>query len=257
MSRTPTWACCLTTVPQRRDGLLPHTLTSLKAGGFSSNIRLYVDGTKSVAEWEGRFGLEVTVRWPALRTYANAILALAETYARNPMADRFLFAQDDFVCVRNLRAYLDRCSYPERGYWNCYTFRDNEAVIAGKPPGWYEAATLSHPVYHGRPAQTGRGAVALAFSNEAVRVLLASEHIILRPKDSVRGHRGLDGAIVTAMNKAGWRELVHSPSLVQHLGQVSSMGNAPQRQALSFPGEGVDALDFLNERNNARNASGA
>ncbi len=245
--RCVTWAVGLTTVPQRRDGLLSRTLKSLEAGGFRQ-LRLFVDGAKGGTAWTDT-GHECTFRWPVVRTYCSWVLGLAELYARAPMADRFAMFQDDFCCVRNLRQYLERVPYPAKGYLNLYTFRGNEDIVKGKPPGFYEAETLSHPVYHGRPAQTGRGALALVFDNEAVRVLLSSEHIILRPKDSVRGHRGLDGAIVTAMNKAGFREHVHSPSLVQHLGAVSSMGNPPQRQALSFIGETFDALDFLNGQN--------
>lgn len=248
MARPPLWAVGVTTCPQRRDSLLPRTLASLKAAGWPAP-RLFVDGARSSAEWADRFGLEVTARFPVIRTYCSWVLGLAELYAREPVADFYFMGQDDFVTYRNLRAYLEKAPCPARSYKNCFSFRENESIIAGKPPGWYEACTLgSGPTYHGKPAQAGRGAVALVFNNEGVRALLASEHIILRPKDSVRGHRGLDGAIVTAMNKAGYREFCHAPSLVQHLGAVSSMGSAPQRQALSFMGEQHDALTFLEGR---------
>jgi hypothetical protein len=39
--------------------------------------------------------------------------------------------------------------------------------------------------------------------------------------------------------------MVHHPSLVQHTGDVSAMGNRPHQKASSFPGEEYDALTLL------------
>ena len=73
--------------------------------------------------------------------------------------------------------------------------------------------------------QLGRGAVALVFSQEAVIKLLSSRYMQTRIMDAVKGHRSIDGAVVSAMHLEGWTEYVHNPSLVQHTGEVSSMGN--------------------------------
>jgi hypothetical protein len=171
---------------------------------------------------------------------------LWELYVREPTANRYAIFQDDMVCCRNLRGYLEACPYPEHGYLNLLTFLTNEPVIAGKPVGWYLAGGLecSDP---NSQWQTGRGAVALVFDREAVITLLSSRHFVERPMDPFRGHRSIDGGIVTAMNKAGCREYIHSPSLVQHVGHVSSMGNLPYPQAQTFRGENFDALDLLKE----------
>ena len=60
-----------------------------------------------------------------------------------------------------------------------------------------------------------------------------------------RGWKKTDGIIITAMKKAGYKEYVHNPSLVQHTGAVSSMRNRPHPQATSFRGEDFDALELL------------
>lgn len=235
------WQHGLTTVPERRGDLLPRTLASLKAGGFD-RPHLFIDGDHDGASWEREFGLKATARSERIRTAGNWMLALYELYYLDPNADRYLITQDDLVCVRNLRAYLEKSPYPEKGYLNCYSFRANETVIAGKPPGWYPGYYLGS----GPPGfQKGLGAVALVFTREAVMTLLKAEHMVERPQNAHRGWKAVDGGIVTSMNKAGWLEYVHAPSLVQHTGKVSSMQNREHPLAESFPGETFDALELL------------
>ncbi len=191
-----------------------------------------------------RFGLEVTTRWPTIRTFGNWVLGLGELFIREPDADRYAMFQDDLQTYKNLRQYLESCPYPEgrdpkvgKGYWNLYTF----PVRQQKPPvstdgkqvdGWF----LSN--------QLGRGAVALVFDREAVTTLLTHTHMILRPLNPDRGWRAIDGGIVSAMRKAGYREWVHHPSLVQHTGLKSTMGNKVHPTADSFRGEDYNAMEI-------------
>lgn len=236
------WSYGLTTVLKRRDSLLPRTLANLKTAGFDSP-RLFVDdiANADAPSWEREFGLEVTPRSPRIRTFGNWVLGLAELYIRNPNATRYAMFQDDFVTYRNLQGYLDRVPFPGGAYLNLYTFPRNQAAIpAGSKDGFYPAA--------GR----GLGAVALVFTRDGVRDLLTQQHTVDRPMDPVRGHRQIDGGVWNAMLKAGYKELVHSPSLVQHIGLKSTMsspGDNHDNQALapSFRGEEYDALAMLPE----------
>lgn len=259
------WACGLTTVTQRRADLLPATLSSLRAGGFDE-IKLFLDGGdhQTCLDYERQFKLPVVGRWPALRTFGNWVLALAELYISRPNADRYAMFQDDFVCYRNLRGYLSKLKYPDPtleqqkrannegrmpsdgGYWNLFTFPSNDEIAptvgktGRKQVGFYKSNQL------------GRGAVALVFSRLAVTTLLTSyQHIIDRPQQ-VEGHRRIDGGIVGALRKAGWHEYVHNPSLVQHVGLRSTMGNKPHPLSPSWreEGEGFDALHLLEEARN-------
>jgi hypothetical protein len=118
-------------------------------------------------------------------------------------------------------------------------------VIEGQPPGFHRASTLRS----GPPGfQTGRGAVALVFDRGAVMTLLSSPHLVERFGDVHRGHKAIDGGIVTALNHQGVFEYVHNPSLVQHTGETSTMGNRTGKLALSFPGEDRDALALLRKQ---------
>jgi hypothetical protein len=235
------WAYGVTTVPERRGELLHRTLASLHSGGFESP-RLFVDG------WEDRYSsdyasllLPVTVREPKIRAYGNWILALAELYIREPLADRYAIFQDDLVAVRNLRQYLEHVPYPPKSYLNLYTyknFRDqrgpsNEDIVRGQPVGFL------------RSNGHGRGALALVFDLAATKVLLSSRHMVGRPSDPSVGWKKIDGGVVESLRNEGIVEWIHAPSLVQHIGETSTVGNPPHRQALTFPGENFDALIWL------------
>jgi len=226
------WEYGLTTVPKRiTDGTLQKTLESLNKAGFT-NPRLFIDGLPNSEL--GEFSkLRITCHSEAIRIYGNFHLGLSELYIRNPNADRFAMFQDDFVTYPGLREYLEQCEYPTKGYWNLYTFPENQ-----KPKdGWY----LSN--------QLGKGAVALVFNNDAVRTLLNSTHWInrhtLAPKDNRRTWKFIDGGIVEAMRQAGYKEYVHNPSLVQHTGLRSTLGNSRHALTKSFKGEQFNAMSLV------------
>ena len=228
------WSYGVTTVPERiENGLLKQTLTSLRHAGFP-NPHLFIDGAdpRELPEWV--YDCPITVRSRKLRTFGNWVSAAWSLYVYEPKADRYAIFQDDFVVSKNLRGYLDQCEFPSTGYLNLYLFPQNERDQVG----WY----LSN--------QLGKGAVALVFSNEGIRTLLKSDHFVERPRDLIRGHKAVDGGIVTAMNKAGWKEWVHNPSLVQHTGQKSTMGSAKQPLARTFRGEDFDLLSLVGKGTN-------
>lgn len=272
------WACGVTTVPERRTTLLPHTLTRLRAGGFKEPW-LFVDGDWDRSKWvypgENLVG-GITVRFPKVRTYANWLLGLMELYLRTPEADMFAMFQDDLTMCCNVRQYIERGGWPDDAYLNLFTFPSNQSR-APRRSGWYASSLLNDDMEIKHRAglndgtikrgntpewqQTGRGAVALVFPRKVVMTLLTATHMIDRVHDVHRGWRCLDGGIVTAMNQCGITEYVHNPSLVQHTGIVSTINPngasngfeetfAPRKWPADvcvgkFPGEVFDALSWL------------
>lgn len=237
------WAYGVTTVPERRDTLLEATLISLRMAGFDEP-HLFVDGENNSLYWHRQFNLPTTCRWPRVRTVGNWVLGIYELYQLEPHADRYAMFQDDFVTYRNLRQYLEACPYISGTYLNLYTFSSNHAhcpYVNFKPTdpgprctGWYKSNQL------------GRGAVALIFDRAALLSLLKASSLVDKPMHPTRGWRSVDGGIQTALVVgAKYKELVHNPSLVQHTGKVSSMGNKEHKQAEWFMGEGYDALELL------------
>jgi hypothetical protein len=150
----------------------------------------------------------------------------------NPQANYIAIFQDDFVTYKNLRYYLEQCPSPKDAYWNLFSFPKNESKANGRK-GWYPSN------------QKGYGAVALIFPTRVLLRILSHPHMIDRPLNEERGWKAIDGGIVTAARKQGISELVHSPSLVQHTGFISSMGNDRHPLSKTFLGEDFDALELL------------
>lgn len=230
MTTERNWAVGVTTVPERKDNTFPRTMDSLCDAGFEVD-RIFVDGAETGDEYKP-WGIPTTCRYPNIRTHGNWVLGLYELFIRYPHAAHYAMFQDDLVCCRNLREYLERVEKPASSYLNLYTFPENQQLAHGKP-GWF------------RSNQKGKGAVGLVFSNAAVYVLLTHPHMFGRPTCPKRGHKAIDGGIVDSFRKAGWQEVCHNPSLIQHTGEVSSMGNRKHPPAPSFPGEDFDALSLL------------
>lgn len=232
------WTYGITTVLERREDLLPKTIESLKQAGFDRPW-LFVDGCthkQAVELYEDYFGSSisgVTVRNPKVKAFGNWMMGLWELYLRNPHSDYYGMFQDDFVTYKNLRQYLESTKYPLNGYWNLLTFPQNQNNAPKGSTGFF----ISN--------QRGLGAVALVFNKKAVMELLASEHMVGRPQNTRRGVKAIDGAVVTALSKVGYKEYVHNPSLIQHTGNKSVIGHQVHPKAPSFQGESFDATDLL------------
>jgi hypothetical protein len=246
-----TWEYGITTVDQRQTTTLPITVASLRKAGFDKP-RLFVDGSNALASYAVQFQLPVIVRGiDNIRTFGNWYLAMVEMYMRNPNADRYSLFQDDIIASKGLKEYLEHTPYPNgkdgrpKGYLNLITYPQNEGLskVNGPLPGpeetgWYPSN------------QMGKGAQGLVFDNAALVALLTSDYMVNRVKDERRGWQGLDGGIVTAMKRMGYIEYVHTPSLIRHIGEETSMGpDHPKTQPVdkSFRGEEWDAMTLVKE----------
>lgn len=220
----PTWAYGVTTTPGRQ--YLDRTLESLARGAFDTP-HLFSDGDGDYS----RYGLPVTVR-DNVGAWSNWVLSLVELYMREPGRTYYALFQDDVICYRNLRQYLEQSSIGSDYYLNLYTAPPPRQVKLDKT-GWH------------RSNQLGRGALGLVMTNQVVRRLLASPMLCNQLTSTGRTiPGGIDGALSSIMRSLGISEAVHHPSLVQHIGVESSLGNLPE-EADSFLGEQFDALGFL------------
>lgn len=251
------WACGVTTVPERRETTLPKTLESLKQAGFTVS-RLAVDGTQDWTSYQA----EASFRFPRIGAWGSWITLLLELHLREPNADRYLMVQDDVVFCRNVKTYLERTIAhslrTNKQWFNLYTFDQNEQVIAGKPTGWHAAAELTGQGGNGR--QVNKGALALVFSNACVEALLSHPSIVGKCRGS-RAKTNIDGSVGGALNQLGWREMIHNPSLVDHIGgdcsiiekQIEKEVELKQRahvrgvlpKCQSFRGTEFDCLELL------------
>lgn len=204
------WAYGITTIPKRLE-LLTQTQASLANAGFPGS-KVFVDRQKA-----GVIG--------------NWLLAATDLFVHNPNADRFAIFQDDLVACKNLRAYLENTipSLPG-GYYNLLLLKSEGLDPKKDHYGWYT------------PRRQGQGAVALVFDNYCLTQLLTSPGIIERMK---RFKDGLDGAIHGCLAGKGIKEYVHWPSLVDHVGEKSTLGHGQFPRSDSFPGVDFDAMSLI------------
>jgi hypothetical protein len=244
------WSLGITTVPERFHSTLPRTIESLRRAGFE-RPRLFIDGAgpQTVQWYEDEYGLPISARNPRIGLAANWCLSAVELYLYAPLADRYVIFQDDVIACSNLRQYLESAPFPDHAYLNLFTFLDNDRLASSCSIGWSEAselATASSQVFHGKRQQTGRGALALVFDRPGLTTLFGQPHLINRPQSGRSGTVKIDGGIVESMNRAGYREYIHNPSLVSHTGYKSTkIGARWKKNANTFPGEQFDALSLL------------
>ncbi len=210
------WAYGVTTVPERIGTLLPQTLASLAAAGFDRPV-LFVDGQIT------GYGDHEVVCHPRVGQMRNWMHALFYLFTTKD-ADRYAIFEDDVLACRQLREYLER--FPAgKVYWNLITLDENH-VFTQDVPGWHESNQL------------GRSACGLVFDRSTVDCLLRMERFVRGPGN---GETMSDAVVIGTLKSLGYKELVHYPSLLQHVGLESTLGNSIGRVS-AFVSEDVDLL---------------
>jgi hypothetical protein len=205
------WSLGVTTAPRGEPTLEP-CLRSLVAAGWPE-ARLFVDG--GTAELPEPFGAwPRTVRTPRMGAWPSYYLALAELLLRDPEADAYLLVQDDtqFFAHPGLRAYLEEAVlWPGRrpGVVSLFGSRAYTTDVAG----W----TRFRGVWIWC-------ALAFIFPRDVARRFVADADVV--------GHRWTTERNPLAdidWRVGRWardrRVPLHfpSPSLVQHIGEVSAL----------------------------------
>ena len=208
------WAYGVTTVPERRNTLLPVTLYSLTQAGFPQP-RLFVDGDRDIGPWIDEFQLSVTGHYPPIRTLGNWILGLWELTIRYPSADYYAMFQDDILLSRNVRQYIEESNFPNRGYVHLFASPVNEQLHTFGNKGYYPTN------------QMGKGALALVFTRDVLCELFTAPGFFQRPLHPNKGHRNVDGIVSDSLRPKKILEYTHYPSLVQHNGKESTIDKNP------------------------------
>lgn len=203
------WAVGVTTAP-RGLSTLSDCLDSLIAAGWDAP-RLFIDGDVEIEE---RFSqLDMTLRDPAVGAWPNYYLSLVELMMRNPDADAYLLVQDDtlFYDDPGLQSYLERMLWPGRrpGIVSLFCSRAYTRPRAG----WYR--------FHGAWVWC---ALAFIFSRSAAQKFVGNPNVVRHRW--TRRNQGLANIdlVIGRFAKRNRIPLYYpTPSLVQHIGHVSSL----------------------------------
>lgn len=255
------WAYGITTVPERELGysFSNSTLLSLVNGGFTSPS-IFLDYPNEYSSNSRRRGI-----------VGNWFLSAWELFIKNPDADIYAIFQDDILCSRNIRPYLEK-AYPnlpnlDNVYLNLYTSGSNYYVNEkGEFIGGLEYMSRESNLSVTKTGfyisnQLGKGALALVFPTKVFQRLLVSPQFLTKFKEpSSRSHKAVDGCICDAFRKefllsptpiSRVMEYVHNPSLVQHRlldSTTHANVNPSKRVSPCFMGEEFDCLTLLESR---------
>lgn len=230
------WAVGLTTAP-RPEATLARTMQSLSVTGWPT-AEIHVFAEPDALSGNEDFSGAVTVRGRKAGAFSNWYLALQELVFTQPTADAYLMFQDDIVCCRGLRKYLERELWPAEatGFVSLYCgmLQSNSAGTQG-----FMKMQTGDMLY---------GALAMAFPASAARALLLHP-LFQRHRESRNGTHGIDTVLAKWVTESGLPGFVYSPSLVSHTGVTSAIfrccRDGPERRTDSFVGENVDASSIL------------
>lgn len=205
------WAVGITTAPRRQPTLTP-SLKSLVASGWDEAV-LFVDGPVEIdcqfSDLRQFHREQPSGAWPAWCYAAQTLLEI------EPSSDAIMIVQDDaiFPGIDPVKSYVESCLWPlepkshRPSIVSLYTSNDD---------------SIDENRWRPLPTRWKYGAIALAFPREQLIDLLASEKIGLMD-GLVQGHAGIDSRIGHWAERRGVDVWHPSPSLVQHVGQVSSV----------------------------------
>ena len=207
--RVRSWAVGVTTAP-RGVPTLGDCLASLAVAGWDCP-RLFVDGDAPIPEAFSH--LPRTDRTPRVGAWPNYYLGLAELLMREPEADAYLMVEDDalFADQPGLRTYLEGLLWPgpRPGVVSLFCSR----AYTRPRPGWY--------AFEGTWAWC---ALAFVFPRDLARRFLADPDVV-----GHRWTRARNPLADTDWRVGRWAETrgvpvyFPTPSLVQHIGEVSSL----------------------------------
>lgn len=207
---TVRWAVGMTTSP-RRQPTLAQSLESLLASGWQ-DPHLFIDGDVDVPREFDPIMRTIhpspSGAWPAWRRAAEGLL---QSY---PNANAVMIVQDDalFPHIACLRGYVESL------LWPCDALKGRESILS-----LYTSTddTINESRWRVLPRRWVYGAVAMVFSPEQLRSILRADREGLL--DVVVGHAGVDTRIGHWAQQSGIDVWHPSPSLVQHIGQVSTV----------------------------------
>lgn len=223
------WAVGLTTSP-RRLPTIDTCLDSVRQAGWS-DVRLFMDDSVDLAERHR--SLASSVRTPRLGAWPNYYLSLTELLMRCPGADAYLLLQDDvlFYGHPGLKAYLEKLWLP---------LREQAALASLFCPRDY---TRSEAGWHQLSETWFWGALAFIFSREAAQRFIVDRQVMSHRwhTDYGEGTKGIDVVIGAWAARNDIPIFYPSPSLVQHIGEVSTMWDTARaigpRRADAFMGD--------------------
>ena len=203
-SPTFQWATAMLTAP-RREPTIEQTLHSLKLAGFD-NVHIFAEPGARIPDCCRHF--RITQRPQQFGNFLNFYSCLTTLLSEHPTADAYAVFQDDIELASGLKDWFeDECWPLNNGVVSLFTPRlHSESAV-----GWQLKCPGSQRVC---------GAQALVFRTDMLQRFLSDTRVLhsLRLRD-----QGDDAVLGGWLAREGLDIAYHTPSLVQHVGTVSSI----------------------------------
>jgi hypothetical protein len=148
-----------------------------------------------------------------LGAFSNFLLGLTELVLREPHAQAYLVCQDDVLFSAGLRGYLESLLWPAPDTGVVSLFCASHLAM-DRPLG----------LHRDEGGWQAFGAQAYVFPAEAARRLLTSPEVFEhRLRGPAGGQQNIDSVVGRWCRRAGLGYFVHQPSLVQHIGETSTL----------------------------------
>lgn len=215
------WSTCIITAPRQHPTLL-RCMQNLQSAGWR-DFRIFAEpGCEDLPRDQG---IPIVERVGSLGAWPNWYLALAELLMRQPNADFYFLLEDDALLYQgqpNLKSYVEQSlvSNPQLAFASLYCA---DAIMANQI-GWVSGNLGKYFI----------GALALVIPKESALKLMTNENVARHRETGGEDH----GTKLTDAVLGRWafenqlRVLVHNPSLVDHIGNTSTLGNDNQKAFL-------------------------
>ena len=224
------WALGVTTAPRRRS-TLDRCLKSLQLAGWEKPHVFAEPSVQLAAEFAN---LPCTRRSTKLGAFPNWYVTLTELVMLLPNADAFAVVQDDIVCTTGLRDYLEKTLWPA----------PELGVVSAYCPSHYSRGEARGYFVENNGWDTW-GALFYIFPNPSAKAILSDSLVTShRWSGPAGGLRNIDSVVGNWCQQRSLAYFVHNPSLVQHIGDTSTIfqaANQGKRRASQF----VKTIDDL------------
>ena len=215
----------LLTAPREKP-LLCSTLRSLHDAGFD-RLFIFAEPGSPIPPEARRH--EVVIHDRCLGNFTSFYNALCSLYRRAPQADGVLLFQDDIEVAAGLKAWCDAELFPpQHGLVSLFTPR----VHVDLRPGWRVLSPGYFRIWGGQ---------ALAFRRDVLEEFLTDPQVL---REIQAGNAGDDAVVSGWATRRSVGIAFHTPSLVQHVGGVSSLWGrkGPDVRVIAHAVKSVDEI---------------
>lgn len=218
------WSVGMMLAPRGGESYFERTLSSVKEAGWE-DLTVF-------AEPESPPVLNQTVvkRPSKLGNWLNFRQSLIDMYSEDSEKKYYMLIEDDVVFSKNVRQFLDIALWPS-----------NTGVCSIYSPSHYE--TFERVGWNNHSGTTMWGAVTMIFSNKSLQCFINHYNNIEWNSD-----QNCDNAVGRWCERTEQNAYFFSPSLVQHVGVKSSLGDKRyhrRRYSSLFVGEDFDCTKLL------------